>query len=110
MIDLICARTGLDRYQAYALSSLAADLRITQVVNGAKGVHVMLEKRYLTRGDSHTSGFKTRDRQLASLLSGAAIFADFLALAFALLPCTGMIGSSTKFSRPPPRWIVVLPP
>ena len=25
MIDLICARTGLDRYQAYALSSLAAD-------------------------------------------------------------------------------------
>jgi len=49
MIDLICARTGLDRYQAYALSSLAADLRITQVVNGAKGVHVMLEKRYLKR-------------------------------------------------------------
>jgi acetamidase/formamidase len=50
MIDLICAHTGLDRYQAYALASLAADLRITQVVNGAKGVHVMLEKRYLTRG------------------------------------------------------------
>ena len=50
MIDLICARTGVDRYQAYALASLAADLRITQVVNGAKGVHAMLEKRYLTRG------------------------------------------------------------
>jgi acetamidase/formamidase len=29
------------------LCSLAADLRVTQVVNGSKGVHVMLEKRYL---------------------------------------------------------------
>jgi acetamidase/formamidase len=49
MIDLICARSGIDRYQAYALCSLAADLRITQVVNGNKGVHVMLEKKYLQK-------------------------------------------------------------
>jgi acetamidase/formamidase len=49
MLDLVCARTGLDRYQAYTVLSLAADLRITQVVNGSKGVHVMLEKRYLVR-------------------------------------------------------------
>lgn len=49
MIDLIGARTGLDRYQAYTLCSLAADLRVTQVVNGNKGIHVMLEKRYLAR-------------------------------------------------------------
>lgn len=49
MIDLVCERVGLDRYQAYALLSLAADLRVTQVVNGNKGIHVMLEKRYLTR-------------------------------------------------------------
>jgi acetamidase/formamidase len=49
MLDLICARAGLDRYQAYTLCSLAADLRITQVVNGNKGVHVMLDKKYLTR-------------------------------------------------------------
>ena len=47
MLDLVAARTGLTRQEAYALCSLAADLRITQVVNGAKGVHVMLEKRYL---------------------------------------------------------------
>jgi len=47
MLDLIAARTGLTRQEAYALCSLAADLRITQVVNGNKGVHVMLEKRYL---------------------------------------------------------------
>ena len=46
MIDLLGARAGLDRYQAYTLCSLAADLRITQVVNGNKGVHVMLDKKY----------------------------------------------------------------
>ncbi len=46
MIDLLGARAGLDRYQALTLCSLAADLRITQVVNGNKGVHVMLDKRY----------------------------------------------------------------
>lgn len=47
MLDLVQARTGLDRAQAYALCSLAADLRITQVVNGNKGVHVMMAKRNL---------------------------------------------------------------
>jgi acetamidase/formamidase len=47
MLDLIVARTGLDRQEAYALCSLAADLRVTQVVNGSKGIHVMLDKRYL---------------------------------------------------------------
>jgi acetamidase/formamidase len=31
------------------LCSLAADLRVTQVVNGAKGIHVMLEKAHLAR-------------------------------------------------------------
>lgn len=50
MIDLIVARAGLTRAEAYMLCSLAADLRVTQVVNGSKGIHVMLEKRYLTRG------------------------------------------------------------
>jgi acetamidase/formamidase len=49
MLDLICTRAGLDRYQAYSLASLTADLRVTQVVNGNKGIHVMLDKRYLTR-------------------------------------------------------------
>jgi acetamidase/formamidase len=50
MIDLICARTGIDRYQAHTLCSLAADLHVTQVVNGSKGIHCMLEKRYLAHG------------------------------------------------------------
>lgn len=47
MIDLIVARTGLARAEAYTLCSLAADVRVTQVVNGNKGIHVMLEKALL---------------------------------------------------------------
>ena len=50
MIKLICARTGISREDAYTLCSLAADLRVTQVVNGAKGIHCMLEKTLLARG------------------------------------------------------------
>ncbi len=49
MIKLICGRTGISREDAYTLCSLAADLRVTQVVNGAKGIHVMLEKTCLRR-------------------------------------------------------------
>jgi acetamidase/formamidase len=47
MIELIGARTGMSREDAYTLCSLAADLRVTQVVNGAKGIHMMLEKAHL---------------------------------------------------------------
>ena len=50
MMTLICGRTGITRAQAYALCSLVADLRVTQVVNGAKGIHVMVEKKYLANG------------------------------------------------------------
>jgi acetamidase/formamidase len=44
MIKLICARSGED---ACTLCSLAADLRVTQVVNGSKGIHVVLNKAHL---------------------------------------------------------------
>lgn len=50
MLDIVCQETDMDRYQAYSLLSLAGDLRVTQVVNGNKGVHLMLDKRYLTQG------------------------------------------------------------
>jgi acetamidase/formamidase len=53
MLKLICARTGISREDAYTLCSLAADLRVTQVVNGSKGIHVMLEKALLKRQDAH---------------------------------------------------------
>jgi acetamidase/formamidase len=47
MIDFICARSNLGRRHAYQLCSMAADFRITQSVNGEKGVHGMLRKELL---------------------------------------------------------------
>ncbi|CAH2600497.1 Acetamidase/formamidase family protein [Rhodovastum atsumiense] len=44
MIAVICSRTRLSRQQAYQFCSLAVDFRITQTVNGEKGVHGMLRK------------------------------------------------------------------
>jgi acetamidase/formamidase len=49
MVELVAREAGIKPQEAYALCSLAADVRVTQVVNGAKGIHVMLEKRYLKR-------------------------------------------------------------
>jgi acetamidase/formamidase len=47
MLDVVCARSGIDRYAAHTLCSVAADVRVTQVVNGNKGAHVMLHKQFL---------------------------------------------------------------
>jgi acetamidase/formamidase len=47
MVGLVHARTGLSRAEAYMLCSLAADLRVTQVVNGNNGIHCMLPKSCL---------------------------------------------------------------
>jgi acetamidase/formamidase len=47
MLDWICAHTGLTRTEAWRHTSLCADLRITQVVNGQKGVHCVLDRRSL---------------------------------------------------------------
>ncbi len=49
MIDEIARRTGLSRLDAYSLCSLAADFRITQTVNVARGVHGMIEKALLAQ-------------------------------------------------------------
>ena len=43
MIAWIVDRTGLSREDAYMLCSLAGDLRVTQTVNGNKGIHMMME-------------------------------------------------------------------
>ena len=47
MLDIITDRTNLSKSQAYSLCSLAADLRVTQIVNGNKGIHVILPKSVL---------------------------------------------------------------
>ena len=42
MLDLMQREHGLDRERALALASVSVDLRVTQVVNEAKGVHAVL--------------------------------------------------------------------
>ncbi|CAA2101966.1 hypothetical protein MBUL_01445 [Methylobacterium bullatum] len=48
MVRHVCARSGLTRNQAYMLCSLAGNLRITQTVDGNKGVHMLLPKSALS--------------------------------------------------------------
>ena len=47
MVMHICRRTNLSRNQAYMLCSLVGDLRVTQMVDGNKGVHLMMAKKHL---------------------------------------------------------------
>jgi acetamidase/formamidase len=47
MVLHVCRRTNLSRNQAYMLCSLIGDLRVTQTVDGNKGVHMMLAKAHL---------------------------------------------------------------
>jgi acetamidase/formamidase len=47
MIALIVAATGLAAEEAYMLCSLACDLRVTQLVDGNKGIHAVLAKALL---------------------------------------------------------------
>jgi len=49
MIVLLGDTAGLSREDAYTLCSLAADLRVTQTVNGSKGVHCMIRKDHAGR-------------------------------------------------------------
>ena len=47
MVKHVCMRTNLSRNQAYMLCSLAGNLRVTQLVDGNKGIHMMLAKAHL---------------------------------------------------------------
>jgi acetamidase/formamidase len=46
MIALVGERLGLKPDDAYMFCSLAVDLRVTQLVDGNKGIHAMLPRRY----------------------------------------------------------------
>jgi len=50
-IDWLAGQTivPMDRYEAYALASMAADCRITEMVDIRKGVHCMVPKSIFTR-------------------------------------------------------------
>ncbi len=47
MVKHVCLRTSLTRNQAYMLCSLAGNLRVTQTVDGNKGVHMLMQKAHL---------------------------------------------------------------
>ena len=47
MIKLLGEMTNLTKEDAYTLCSVTADLRVTQTVNGSKGMHIMLKKSRL---------------------------------------------------------------
>lgn len=42
VVDLLCELHEIERTEALALASVTVDLRVTQVVNGVKGVHAVL--------------------------------------------------------------------
>ncbi|HEX5319339.1 MAG TPA: acetamidase/formamidase family protein [Stellaceae bacterium] len=48
MIKLIGEKMGLEASDAYMFSSLAVDMRVTQLVDGNKGIHAMLAKHHLS--------------------------------------------------------------
>lgn len=45
MIVLLGEKANLSREDSYTLCSLAGDLRVTQTVNGCKGIHMMMAKK-----------------------------------------------------------------
>ncbi|HYR45142.1 MAG TPA: acetamidase/formamidase family protein [Terriglobia bacterium] len=49
MIDFLVTEKGMKRDDAYILCSLAADLHVTQLVDGTKGVHAMIAKSIFSR-------------------------------------------------------------
>jgi acetamidase/formamidase len=57
MLDLLVALEGWRDTEAYAFASMACDLRITQVVDGHKGVHAMVRRDLLaSRGELFQPG------------------------------------------------------
>jgi acetamidase/formamidase len=49
MLDWLVEMKGLSREDAYLLASAAMDLRVTQVVDGTKGIHAVIAKSIFTR-------------------------------------------------------------
>ena len=54
MLDLLQERFGVGRREALGLASVVVDLRVTQLVNGVRGVHAMLPHGAVTGGEVQT--------------------------------------------------------
>jgi acetamidase/formamidase len=48
-IDFLTTNKGLNRYDAYALAAMAADCRVSQMVDVRKGIHCILPKSLFTK-------------------------------------------------------------
>ena len=48
-IDFIAARRGWSKMEAYRLVSVACDVRVTELVDGNVGVHVMIPKSIVAK-------------------------------------------------------------
>lgn len=48
-ISFLEEKQGYDFFQAYTLSSIGVDFRVTQVVDGTKGVHAMIPKKLFVK-------------------------------------------------------------
>jgi acetamidase/formamidase len=55
-VDFLSTVKKLDRYEAYALASMAADCRVSQVVDVRKGVHCMVPKSIFTGATAAAPG------------------------------------------------------
>ena len=49
MVDFLVATKHYDRHTAYQLTSVAADVAVTQLVDGRVGVHVKMPKSIFKR-------------------------------------------------------------
>jgi acetamidase/formamidase len=52
MLDLIAREHRISRAEAMALASVVVDLRVTQIVNGVRGVHTVLRDDAIRAGNS----------------------------------------------------------
>jgi len=58
MIDFLVTEKHLTRDDAYMLTSVAADLSITQLVDGNKGVHAMIARAFIEGPGAPGSQFR----------------------------------------------------
>ena len=56
MVDYLEKEQGIRREDAYCLTSLAVDLRVTQCVSATQGIHAMLPKRIFKKGENNPRG------------------------------------------------------
>jgi acetamidase/formamidase len=72
MIRFLVEEKQLDRDDAYMLSSVAADVRITQLVDGKKGVHVRFGHRHSVRRSGAESRSDSRPQRSGKPRNGVA--------------------------------------